>query len=115
MTAADLRAIIVDVAELTLEDAQARAEQELSTLTVDDWTNFLIIGGISLFGVWVMTIGERTGGDDEDDEDVCALCGEAIDPAVGAVFPAARAQRRLGLHPGEAVCRRCARAYRARG
>ena len=98
MTAADLRAIIVDVAELTLEDAQARAEQELSTLTVDDWT-----------------IGERTGGDDEDDEDVCALCGEAIDPAVGAVFPAARAQRRLGLHPGEAVCRRCARAYRARG
>lgn len=117
MTATDLRAIIIDVAEMTLEEARRRAEQELSTLTVDDWTNYLVVAGISLFGVWVMTIGDSRGGESEveEAEDVCALCGELIDPTVGATFPGPRAQRRLDLYPGEAVCRRCAQQYRARG
>lgn len=100
---------------MTWQEAQARAERELSTLTVDDWTNLLIIGGVSLVGVWIMTLPERVGGGEPaDEEDVCALCGSEIDPTSGAVFPGPAAQRRLGLYPGEAICKSCSSAYRAR-
>ena len=102
------------VADLTAQEAQRRAEQELSKLTVEDWQNLLIVGGISLFGVWVMTVRPRDAGEEPDEEDVCALCGYAIDPTEGARFLGPAAQRRLGVHPGEAVCRRCLSAYGGR-
>jgi hypothetical protein len=94
-----------------LEQAQRTVESELSTWTQKDVVNLVVVAGISLFGVWVMTLRVRDDDEEpEDDEpDVCALCARVIDPRKGAVFPGPQSQAALGLYPGEAVCKRCER------
>jgi len=103
---------MTDVAEGDLiERGRQTAEAELSKLTEKDMQNLLIVGGISLFGVWLMTIGDKMAArDDEEDEDaldVCALCGYSIDPREGSTFLDPSSRRRLGVRPGEAVCKHC--------
>ena len=94
-----------------LEQAKRTVESELSTWTEEDVVNLFIVAGISLFGVWVITLGSRNDDEEPEDEgpDVCALCGRPVDPRRGAVFPGPQSQAALGLYPGEAVCKRCER------
>jgi hypothetical protein len=88
---------------------QPAVEAELSQLTNEDLLNFLIIAGISLFGIWVMTATGSSGEDEFEDAppDECALCGDEINDWEGATYPGPKSRAYLGIQPGQAVCKRC--------